>query len=52
MITHSDDGGRITSFEQFDIDYNQQKYLKEGICSGALTVPYSALVLEYVPAAG
>ena len=48
----SDDGGRITSFEQFDIDYNQQKYLKEGICSGALTVPYSALVLEYVPAAG
>ena len=48
----SDDGGRITSFEQFDIDYNQQKYLKEGICSGALTVPYSALVLEYVPAQG
>lgn len=48
----SDDGGKITSFEQFDIDYNQQKYLKEGDCSGALTVPYSALVLEYVPAAG
>lgn len=48
----SDDGGKITSFEQFDIDYNQQKYLKEGDCSGALVTPYSALILEYVPAAG
>ena len=48
----SDDGGKITSFEQFDIDYNQQKYLKEGDCSGALVTPYSALILEYVPAQG
>jgi len=46
----ADEGGKITSFEQFDIDYNQQKYLKEGDCSGALTIPYSALVVEYVPA--
>ena len=43
----ADQGGQITSFEQFDIDYNQQKYLKEGDCSGALTIPYSALVVEY-----
>lgn len=43
----ADQGGQITSIEQFDIDYNQQKYLKEGDCSGALTMPYSALVVEY-----
>lgn len=42
----ADKGGQITSFEHFDIDYNQQKYLKETRCSGALTVPYSALVFE------
>ena len=33
-------------FDDFDIDYNQQKYLIETRCSGALTKPYSALVLE------
>ena len=33
-------------FDDFDIDYNQQKYLIETRCSGALTKPYSAIVLE------
>lgn len=38
-------GGEITSFEDFDIDYNQYKYLLESRCSGALTGHHSALVL-------
>ena len=41
----ADKGGAINLFEDFDIDYNQQKYLIETRCSGALTVPYSAIVL-------
>jgi hypothetical protein len=32
-------------FEDFDIDYNREKYLIETRCSGALTQPYSAIVL-------
>ena len=36
-------------FEDFDIDYNAQKYLIETRCSGALTKPYSAIVLEATP---
>ena len=39
-------GGEITSFEDFDIDYNQYKYLMETRLSGALIDPYSAIVLE------
>lgn len=42
----ADKGGAISMFEDFDIDYNQQKYLIETRCSGALTKPYSAIVLE------
>ena len=42
----ADKGGAINMFDDFDIDYNQQKYLIETRCSGALTKPYSALVLE------
>ena len=42
----ADKGGAINMFAAFDIDYNQQKYLIETRCSGALTKPYSALVLE------
>ena len=42
----ADKGGVINMFEDFDIDYNQQKYLIETRCSGALTKPYSAIVLE------
>ena len=47
-------GGEITSFEDFDIDYNQYKYLMETRLSGALIDPYSAIVLEepVVEAAG
>ena len=33
-------------FDDFDIDYNQQKYLIETRCSGALTLPYSAMAFE------
>ncbi len=42
----ADKGGEINMFDDFDIDYNQQKYLIETRISGALTVPKSALVLE------
>ena len=45
-------GGEITSFEDFDIDYNQYKYLMETRLSGALIDPYSAIVLEEPVAAG
>lgn len=47
-------GGEITSFEDFDIDYNQYKYLMETRLSGALIDPYSAIVIEEpaTPAAG
>ena len=39
-------------FDDFDIDYNQQKYLIETRCSGALIKPYSAIELELDVAAG
>ena len=39
-------GGQITSFNQFDIDFNQEKYLIETRISGALTRAYSAIALE------
>lgn len=39
-------GGEITRFDQFDIDFNQQKYLIETRLSGALTRVYSAIALE------
>ena len=48
----ADKGGEINMFDGFDIDYNQMKYLIETRCSGALTVPYSAIVLESVVANG
>ena len=41
----ADKGGAINMFDDFDIDYNQQKYLIETRCSGALTKPHSAIVL-------
>lgn len=44
----ADKGGGIDMFEDFDIDYNQQKYLIETRCSGALTKPKSAIVLEKI----
>lgn len=42
----ADKGGAVSLFDDFDIDYNQQKYLIETRCSGALTVPYSAIAVE------
>ena len=42
----ADKGGAVNMFDDFDIDYNQQKYLIETRCSGALTKPYSAIALE------
>ena len=42
----ADRGGAVNMFDDFDIDYNQQKYLIETRCSGALIKPYSAIVLE------
>ena len=41
----ADKGGAVSMFDDFDIDYNQQKYLIETRISGALTKPHSALVL-------
>ena len=45
-------GGEITSFEDFDIDFNQYKYLMETRLSGALTDVYSAIALEEPVASG
>ena len=42
----ADKGGSINMFDDFDIDYNQMKYLMETRMSGALTQPYSAIVLK------
>lgn len=42
----ADKGGAVNVFDDFDIDYNQMKYLMETRMSGALTVPYSAIVLK------
>lgn len=42
----ADRGGTVNMFDDFDIDYNQQKYLIETRCSGALIKPYSAIALE------
>lgn len=42
----ADKGGSVNLFDDFDIDYNQMKYLMETRMSGALTVPYSAIVLK------
>ena len=42
----TDRGGELNMFDDFDIDYNQMKYLMEGRMSGALVVPFSAIILE------
>ena len=47
----ADKGGEINMFDDFDIDYNQQKYLMETRISGALTKPKSALVVSIKEAA-
>ena len=45
-------GGEVNFFDDFDIDYNQQKYLIETRCSSALTKPYSAIAVEMEKVAG
>lgn len=44
----ADKGGAVNMFDDFDIDYNQQKYLIETRCSGALVKPFSAIAIESV----
>ena len=51
----ADKGGSISMFDDFDIDFNQFKYLIETRCSGALTMPHSAIAywkLEIIPKLG
>ena len=47
----ADRGGEVNMFDDFDIDYNQQKYLIETYISGALIKPYSAIAIEALPKA-
>ena len=47
----ADKGGAVAMFEDFDIDYNAQKYLIETRCSGALVKPFSAIIIEETPKA-
>ena len=47
----ADKGGAVNMFDDFDIDYNAQKYLIETRCSGALIKPYSAIAFEIKAAA-
>lgn len=42
----ADKGGQVAMFDDFDIDYNQYKYLMETRCSGSLIKPYSAITIE------
>lgn len=44
----ADKGGEVNMFDDFDIDYNAQKYLIETHCSGAMIKPYAAIALEIV----
>ena len=46
----ADRGGEVNMFDDFDIDYNAMKYLIETRCSGALTKPYSAMVVKLMAA--
>lgn len=48
----ADKGGAVNMFDDFDIDYNQQKYLMETRCSGALVKPYSAVAVALDKAQG
>ena len=48
----ADKGGQVTTFEDFDIDYNKEKILMETRCSGALVKPKSAIVLKKEVSAG
>lgn len=47
-VVGRDRGGALSMFDDFDIDFNKQKYLMESRFSGALVKPYSAIVYEFV----
>ena len=47
----ADKGGAVSLFDDFDIDYNQMKYLIETRCSSALVKPYAAISIETYPKA-
>jgi HK97 family phage major capsid protein len=47
----TDKGGEVNFFDDFDIDYNQMKYLMETRCSGSLIKPYSAVAIEFTDSA-
>lgn len=51
-VVGADRGGAVSMFDDFDIDYNKEKYLIETRCSGALYRPYSAIILEVEAPAG
>lgn len=48
----ADKGGSVNMFDDFDIDFNQEKYLIETRCSGALLRPYSAIAIETEASSG
>ena len=48
----ADKGGSVDMFEDFDIDFNQMKYLIETRCSGSLTKPFSAIAVESYTTSG
>lgn len=47
----ADKGGAVNMFDDFDIDFNKQKFLIETRCSGAMVRPYSAIALEKIVSA-
>ena len=51
-VVGTDKGGEINTFDDFDIDYNQMKYLMETRMSGMLIRPKTAMVVEFEPAQG
>lgn len=46
-VIGADKGGAVNMFDDFDIDYNQLKYLIETRCSGAMIKPFGAIALEH-----
>ena len=46
----ADKGGAVNMFDDFDIDFNKEKYLIETRCSGALVKPFAAVAIEFVQA--
>ena len=46
-LVGADKGGEINNFDDFDIDYNQYKYLMKTRCSGTLRKPWSAETIRF-----